>query len=171
MLIKYFLFAAIISGCTYLGVLLGERYKKRIIQLVSFQNALDILKFNILFLNQPLSEAMKKVSQSHDGVVEKIFSEMSGELTHSTTAAEVWRMIMEKYKRDLFLTDEEINVLLDFSERLGISGRDDQIDNIDAAITRLQAFEVDARKEGEKNIKMYRGLGVLSGILIVILFI
>jgi stage III sporulation protein AB len=62
-----------------------------------------------------------------------------------------------------------LDVLISFGSTLGISDRHDQVKHVKLAIAQLAQAEAKAWEEKEKNERMYKSLGVLSGLAIVIL--
>ena len=179
MIIQILSSVAIIVGCTYIGVFFGNRLSLRQSQLGAFQSALEILKFNILFLNLPLAEALYKVSKSQTGVVGSVFKNVSVELSRgqtlpngaATSVQNAWEMSIAKERRGLNLIDEDILALSEFAARLGSGDRDDQTGNIEITSAKLATLESEARETWKKNAKLYRGLGALAGLLIVVLLI
>jgi len=182
-MIQFIASGFIIIGCTYIGTYFGNKLSARTLQLSAFQSALEILKFNILFLNLPLAEALYKVAKSQpvsekpQGCVGRIFKTMSLEISRSDTLGSMqsvqnaWEISLAKERRTLNLSDEEIQTLAEFASRLGSGDRDDQTGNIEITSAKLAVFETEARINAQKNAKLYRGLGLLSGLLIVVLLL
>ena len=183
MIIQFVASAFIIIGCTYIGTYFGEKLSIRVLQLSNFQSALEILKFNILFLNLPLAEALYKVSKSQPtseksrGSIGRIFKSMSVEISRSnainghSSVQNAWEISLAKERQKLNLSEEEIQTFAEFVSRLGSGDRDDQTGNIEITSAKLAVFETEARENAKKNTKLYRGLGLLSGLLIVILLL
>ena len=183
MIIQVMASAAVILGCTYVGTYFGEKLSVRVSQLSAFQSALETLKFNILFLNLPLAEALYKVAKSlpagnkPQGSVGRIFKAMSREISRANSldgtvsVQNAWELSVAKERRGLSLSNEEVSTLAEFVSRLGSGDRDDQTGNIEITTAKLAAFEVEARELAKKNTKLYRGLGLLAGLLLVVLLI
>ena len=81
---------------------------------------------------------------------------------------ELWKKAFERFESRLNLTTEDKKIILDFSKNLGCGDCTREKNNIKAALMRLKVAEDDARAMASKNVRMYRGLGVLVGIFIVI---
>ena len=183
MIIRVIASAIIILGCTYVGTYFGVKLSIRVHQLSAFQSALETLKFNILFLNLPLAEALYKVAKSlpasgkPQGCVGRIFKAMSREISRSdslngtVSVQNAWELSVAKERKTLNLNEEEIQTLAEFVSRLGSGDRDDQTGNIEITTAKLSTFENDAREYCKKNAKLYRGLGLLAGLLLVVLLI
>ena len=165
--------ALIVAGCTYLGMVFAARSKKRVAQLGEFKRALNQLEFDIDFLNITLAESFEKLANNSEETLRKVFSQIASSVRKNRcqNLAIVWKYAIQKYKDEIFLTDDEINIIIDFSKNLGSGDREKEKNNIKLAIMRLSVAEGEAREETNKNAKMYRGLGVLSGVFIVILLI
>lgn len=161
----------ILAGCGYLGILFAGQFKKRVKSLEEFQNALSQLEYDIDFSESTLCSSFEKISRTACREVGVIFLYMSDRLRKNPGAdmKGLWSRAIDKYRDDIALKDEDVGILLDFSVMLGKGSREKEKNNIKLAKMRLQMAEEVARQERERNIKMYRGLGFLSGIFIVIL--
>ena len=78
---------------------------------------------------------------------------------------------MQKYNESLNLTDGDIQIITDFFKTLGSGDREKEKNNIRITALRLKMAVEEAKIEAEKNSKMYRGLGFLSGIFLVIVLL
>ena len=165
--------ALIVAGCTYIGIMFAARSKKRVVQLGEFKKALNQLEFDIDFLNITLAESFDKLANNSEGTFRRVFSQIAGSVRKNRcqSMAMVWKYAIQKYRDEIFLSDDEINIIIDFSKNLGSGDREKEKNNIKLATMRLSVAESEAREETNKNAKMYRGLGVLSGLFIVILLI
>ena len=176
MIIRIIASFLIILGCTYIGVYFGDKLSVRVQQLSAFQSALETLKFNILFLNLPLAEALYKVAKSQplneksEACVGRIFKMMSLEISRSSVQ-NAWELSVAKERNILNLSEEEVQTLAEFVSRLGSGDRADQTGNIEITSAKLAAFENEARENAKKNGKLYKGLGLLAGLLLVVLLI
>jgi stage III sporulation protein AB len=69
----------------------------------------------------------------------------------------------------LALQESDCEVLFNFGQTLGVSDRQDQIKHIHLAVAHLSAEESIARDEQLRNEKMWKYLGALVGLTVVIL--
>lgn len=172
-MIHIFASGAILLGCAYLGVLFGTSYRKRVQQLVEFENVLMQLEFDIDFMGVTLDESFEKIVRNCEGGVKDVLSYVCLWLRNDrfSNMAKLWERGFRKFRTDIFLTDEDIDILIEFSKSLGCGDRTREKNNIKMASMRLKLAEEEAREEAKKNIKMYRGLGLLTGVFLVIVLI
>ncbi|MDR1392262.1 MAG: stage III sporulation protein AB [Clostridiales bacterium] len=162
----------IMFGCGFLGVFYSEKFHKRVLHLVDFQNALNTFKFNVDFLESPLYEALKNIA-TESSVVKKIFENISDKLRNFSNVRidEIFKEIIHKFEEELFIKDEDVSILVEFSDKLGQGNKEHEINNINLALMKLKLSEEMAREEEKINQKLYRGIGFLVGIFIVILLV
>ena len=68
-----------------------------------------------------------------------------------------------------YIAENDYEILIAFGKYLGSTDKQDQIKNIRLAMNNLRQQELSSIQEKEKNEKMWRYLGVLSGIMVVLL--
>ncbi len=161
----------VLFGCGYLGILFSIKFKKRIKQLAELQQAMCELEHNIEFLQIPIGDGLNFVSKHCETELKSVFLYMSERLQTSPVCdmERLWRRGFEKYRQALALKDEDIEIMIDFSKSLGSGNREKEKNNIKVTSMRLKIAEDEARIEQEQNSKMYRGLGFLFGIFVVII--
>ncbi|TCP52837.1 stage III sporulation protein AB [Tumebacillus sp. BK434] len=161
----------ILLVATLFGFRMASRYAERSKQLRLFITALKLLETEILYAATPLSDAAAKIGERVPGPVGTFFAELGHKLREGqgVTAGEIWRDTLERHKATLRLKAGDRGVLHSFGQTLGISDRQDQIKHIQLAIAHLGTEEQGAREEQSKNEKMWRYLGALMGLTLVIL--
>lgn len=162
--------AIIILGSAYIGITYASKFEIRVSQIEAFICALKMLEFDISFLKLPLSDSFERISKNQSGAVKKIFSYLAKELEEkkSINSGTLFRRAVEKFKNELLIGENEENVLIEFSDNLGSMNMENEVENIKSAYTKLKFYEAEARELAKKNVKMYRGLGLLTGIFIVL---
>lgn len=170
-MVKFLACAVILGGCSALGMLLAARFHKRVKQLSEFENAFVQLEYDIGFLNIPLDEAFDKLSKNTENIISDIFRYISYRLSKNKCCDmyKVWKRAIEHSSDDLYLSDSDKQILLDFSKTLGQGNSEKEKNNIKLTLMRLKIAQTEAQSAASSNVKMYRGLGVLMGIFIVIL--
>lgn len=165
--------AAIMLGCGYLGILFASGFKARVRQIGEFTAALSQLEFDIDFLNITVRESFEKIAGNSPPGIACIFSYVAERMEEErcVKTEKLWERAIRINRSELFLTDGDVAILADFSKNLGCGSRDNEINNIRAAIMRLKLAEDEARAEASGNVKMYRGLGLLCGIFLVIVLL
>lgn len=161
----------ILLVATLFGFRMANRYAERSKQLRLFITALKILETEILYAATPLSEAASNIGERIQGPVGTFFAELGHKLREGqgVTAGEIWRETLAAHHMTLRLKEGDRDVLHSFGRTLGISDRQDQIKHIQLAVAHLGTEEQGAREEQSKNEKMWRYLGALMGLTLVIL--
>ena len=135
-------------------------------------NALRQLSFNIQFLNMPLSQAFLNISKTEKNTVGEMFFHISQEINEGKSELyTLWNDALDFYSEELLLKNDEKQIISDFSKRLGTGDKNNEINNIECTVLRLKSVEEEAVNERRSNVKVFRGLGALTGIFIVILLL
>lgn len=163
----------ILVGCAYLGFSIASAFRRRARQLEEFYLVIKQMEFDIDFLNMPLYEAFKRVSGICEGGVKNVIDYVGGSLTenHCVDMHSLWKKAFERFEHNLELNEADKRIMLDFAKNLGCGDRVREKNNINAAAMRLKVAGDEARTTAEVNGKMYRGLGVLGGIFVVIVLL
>ena len=156
---------------TGVGFQIAARYADRPRQLRHFTTALQLLETEILYAATPLPDACRRIAARIPEPIAEIFRTMGERLTDGVgrTADQVWQEVLDEQKSALALKAGDRDVLHHFGRTLGVSDREDQIKHIHLAIAQLGAEEHAARDEQARNEKMWRYLGCLLGLTVVIL--
>ncbi len=163
----------VIGAAGLAGVHIASYYSLRPRQLQALQVALQMLDTEIMYGATPLPAALKKIGQAAEPPVNTIFLTAGGLLgtPQGYTAAEAWRKsLLQEWKKTV-LRKEDFAILRGFGEGLGISDREEQHKNITLASLHLRQEEEKARREQEKNERLWRYGGFLLGMSIVLLFL
>ncbi|WP_040211881.1 stage III sporulation protein SpoIIIAB [Clostridium polynesiense] len=172
-MIKAVLCSLIVAICSYTGFIYGERYKKRFNNLKELQRSLLQLENEILFAYTSLPTAVSNIAMKSKGCIKPLFLEISLSLSENKfdSVYEAFTFSFEKYKEQLNFTDEDLSIIMDLSKSLGevdILGHE----KIFAlASNNLKKSIDDSEDSVRKNLKMYRYLGICSGLGIVILLL
>ncbi|MFD2170913.1 stage III sporulation protein SpoIIIAB [Tumebacillus lipolyticus] len=172
-MIKLFGSLLVLLVATSFGFKKASRFAERAKQLRQFITALKLLETEILYAATPLSEAASKIGARIRSPVGTFFAELGHMLREGqgVSAGEIWRETLSAQRRTLALQEVDRDVLTTFGQTLGISDRQDQIKHIQLAISQLSSEELVAREEQQKNEKMWRYLGALMGLALVILLV
>lgn len=90
---------------------------------------------------------------------------------NSISAAEAWHKSVKENIKNTSLNSDDLNVLLSFGKSLGNTDVEGQIKNIRFTIEQLKILESKAEENRKKNETLYRNLGFLGGLALVIIFI
>ncbi len=171
MTLKIICAAVVIVGCGYLGILFAARQKLRVRQIEDFLQFLKAVEFNIVFLRLPLTECLGRIAMGSEGVLRKILEEAGSYLIKHKGAGfgEAWDLAVEKNKRGICTGDDVLETLSAFAARFGSGDDEREKNNIAFASAKLQYIRDGFDGRLQSDMKLYRGLGFLSGILVVIL--
>ncbi|MBE7011563.1 MAG: hypothetical protein E7415_02700 [Ruminococcaceae bacterium] len=163
----------IVLGFTYIGRLYAEREKSRLAQLDAFCDGLNMLEFNIRYMNFPMAEAFKRVAEGCSQPIKAVFEEASRIMSeeYEVSSGEAFCRGIDKNKNKMTLSYDEMEIVKSFALSLGKGDRKAEIVNIESAKVRLSASCQDAKEEVNKKVKMTKSISTLAGILIVIVLI
>jgi stage III sporulation protein AB len=161
----------IILCASWIGFAIARRYRDRPRQLMEFVTALKMLETDISYLSLPLPTALRRISERVSQPVSTIFLRTAEglECGDGRPVFDHWRTALRESRHAISLTKSDLHILQQFGHTLGVSDRKDQIQHIHGVCNLLQISEQQARSEQEQQEKMWRYIGVLSGIVLVIL--
>ena len=160
----------VILSCTFLGYILSTDCRKRPQQLRELQSMLQMFENQISYLSDVITEAfirIGKVCRSETGIFFTVTAEMLNE-SRNLTASQAWEYAVTQNIKRTALNREDEEILITFGKMLGCTDIDGQLKNIRLALEQLKQQEAKAEASRNKNEKMYRSLGVLGGIAVVI---
>lgn len=161
----------VIAASSLLGYSLSRDFARRPQQLRELQGLLQIFENEITYLSSPLKEAFEKIGQAGRTEAAAIFLITAGKLERGqgATAYECWKAAVTESIGRTALNGEDTEILVSFGKILGSSDLDGQIKNIRLALAQLKLQEQKAEECRAKNEGMYKKLGVLGGLALVIL--
>ncbi|SHE45823.1 stage III sporulation protein AB [Seinonella peptonophila] len=156
---------------TWLGFHLAMQVRQRPKQIRQLLTAFSLLRSEIQYGNRPLFEICKLISVREIDKIADIFRFSYEELqkNEGDTTYHCFHKAIRQVWGQTSLKGTEKEIFLDLCSVLGRSDRLDQIQHIDRAKEQLQVVEEKARLEQEQYEKMFRTMGVLGGVLVVIL--
>lgn len=163
---------SLIVGGGYLGYTGALFYKIRLTQLNQFREGLVQLKFNISFLKMPIASALSGAGECRKGVVCKIIKETSKNISEKNMIPKTaWKEAIENNNVGLCISDEDKIILSEFFDNLGKGDVESECRNIDAAYAKLTSAGEDAKGEAERMYKLFKGLGLLGGMLAAVILL
>lgn len=172
MIYRLFLSFVIVALCYVCGRNYSMKFIVREKNIGIMCNCLRQLLFNIQFLNMPLSQSFFNISKNEKNAVGEMFEYIGKGMCESKSdICNLWKNALDFYKDELMFREEEIQILIDFVKRLGTGDRNNEISNIECTVLRLKSMEEEALNEKVGNVKMFRGMGLLAGIFIVIMLL
>lgn len=174
-IIKWTSLISIFLLATWLGNRIAYKYKNRVKQLQELKIILNTIETKIKFTQQPLTEIFKEIvhhknSKNSKNGINIIFKEAS-EKIDMECFKKVWSESIYKAKEKLDLTQEDIDIIESMGKTLGTTDIEGQIKEIEIIKDFIENQIEKAEEERKKNEKMYKMLGGIAGIGIVIILI
>ena len=167
-IIKYCMLFFVFILSVLIGKYISQKYKYRLEELEEIKNALNIFKSKIKFTYEPIPEIFKQISISLNSKIGKIFQIASNNMKIGA-AGEAWSMAVDT--DILNINAEDRTVLKNLSKLLGQTDLDGQLNQIELTSNFIDEQIAKAERERARNEKMYRTLGMIIGIGIVIILI
>ncbi len=163
----------IIFSTSIIGYILAHRYTERIQQLKNIYLSFQILETEIIYLSNSLPIAMQRVGNKSNPIVKNIFTDTHQMLSKKAgySMEEAWNKSIHNNFSNTSLIKEDCEILIDFGKNLGSTDKENQVKNFKFIYLQLEKQQKDAETLKIKNEKMYKSLGALVGIAIVILLI
>lgn len=168
---RYLFLVLILSGSTSIGFLLSKRYTDRLGELNTFSNFINLLQNKIKFTHLPLAEIFEEMASiKTDPKIADFFLRVYTKLNIKTTK-EAWNDALEEERYYLNLKNEDINLIKSLGNTIGKTDIEGQMSEINQFTIMLQEKIKEAEQEKNKNEKMYKSLGTIVGLAIVILLV
>lgn len=163
----------IILGGGYTGMLFSAKLYEKVKQIEVFEKMLSLLLFNIDFMAMPLSRAMLQISGNLPNPANKLLLIAGGIMKNrpDAKASQCWKEAIDRCRKDILLNNDEIEILYSFGENMDSSEKENCVANINITLAKLKFIKEEAFSKFKKDGNMWRGMGFLVGILIVILLI
>jgi len=158
----------IITGCIGLAHKYINKCKNSIVVLSSIISGLKEIADGISFLKKPIPDIITSMHKSKEDV---FFTEIEKTIAKDckTSTQKAWENALKCEK--LHIPSKAEDVLANLGKILGKQTSELEEENINIAISGLCDILKEEEEKSKNDIKMMGSLGVLSGILIVILFI
>ena len=165
-ILKWINLIGIIIICTYIGILKSKTYENRVIELNMFQNALIMFKTEIEFTYEPLKSIFSDISKVIYENKENIFLNT---INKNKNIYEAWSESINDIKNNLLDEDKEIIRML--GQLLGKTDIKGQVNEILLTQNLIEKQIEKAEYEKNKNMKLYKTMGIVLGLGICILLI
>lgn len=168
--IKYVLIFLIFAMASIIGELYSKKYSNRVIELEKIDNMLNIFKAKIKFTCLTIQDIFSQIYEENKDNIGEIFK-ATNENMYQNTASEAWCMALDSSKEKTNLNEGDIDTLKSLGKMLGNTDVQGQISQIDLTKELLQKQIEEANEEKKKNSKLYKTLGVATGLTIAIILI
>ena len=160
----------IITTTYYYGCSISAVYKKRVIRLEELLLSLEIFKTEINYGLSRLPDIFRFIAGKFPGPIGSLYNQ-TGEymkLKQGFAAGECWHKSLRDSREEMDLNKDQIELLEKMALIWGRGSKNDQLKQTTLIQELLRQALLKARGEKEKNEKIWRYLGLLGGITIVI---
>lgn len=160
----------LILATSFIGFSMAADCSRRPKILRELQALLQMFQNEISYLSNLLADSFYRIDALSKTEASILFRDAAKYLkTNGITADMAWGKAVEENYEKLALNKEDKSILVSFGKMLGASDLEGQISNIHMLASQLKLQEMKAEEMRKKNEKMYRSLGVLSGLAITII--
>ena len=169
-IIKSLFLIAIFGLAVYVGNSQASKYINRLKELISIKSALNIFENKIKFTQSPLEEIFKNIAENcSEKNIKNIFEQLVIDINKNINLHKSWQDTINS--KETNLNNEDKKILVDMGKILGSTDVDGQVSNIKITSSFIDRQIEKAEQEKEKNVKMFRTLGIVSGLTIIIILI
>lgn len=160
----------VVLAGTGLGFGMAEGFRRRPQQLRQLQFALTVLGTEIRFRQAPLPAALTAVAAAIPQPLGRLFGDLAAALGRAEGRAPSWAWQQVK-KQGLALTIEDFALLDNLMQVLGAGNIAEQGRQLDLHMEHLRHLEIEAEVARAANEKIWRYLGVFSGLALVLILL
>lgn len=173
MLFKFLGGLLIVSASGLLGILFSNQLLLRYRELLNLRRVMQMLETEVAYGATPLPVALISVSNKSEGLASSFFRNVSQDLSNRSfyTVREAWNDSAEKILMHSILLNSDIELIKSFGSILGCSDIEDQKKHFQLFYLQLRHQEDAALEEVKRSAKMYRSLGFLLGIAVIVVLI
>lgn len=173
LLIKFFLIFCVFGASTFIGYTIANRYRTRVNEINDLLFALEIFETKIKYTYDSLGTSFLYIADILKTKIYRIFYVTAEEIRENKndSAGECFKRVVDDEKIFLALTKEDIDILKELGVSLGQTDMEGQVKNIRLVHDSLKKQLTNANDEKNKNFKLYRNMGMLSGLVIIIILL
>ena len=167
-IIKWIILIAILGLSTSIGIKISQRYMRREFELKEVKSALNMFKSKIKYTYEPIPDTFMEIANNYSCNISNMFRTASIKMKEKS-AGEAWNEAVDSTYSNM--NNEDKNVLKSLSKMLGKTDLDGQLKEIELTDNFLNYQIEKAEKERMKNEKLYKTLGFVAGVGIVIILV
>lgn len=166
--IKMFVLLLIFLSSLKAGQIISKKYSNRVKELKEMKNALNMFLTKIKFTYESVPESFNEIGNNINGNIGKIFR-IASERMKEKSAGDAWEETVEII--DTSLAKEDKDIIKNLGRMLGKTDMEGQISEIKLVQNFLNTQIEIAEKDKQKNEKLYKTLGGVVGLAIVIILV
>lgn len=168
-IVKFLILTLVFGSCLSIGFLIAKKYANRVKELKDMKNALNMFETKMKFTYESVPEIFEEISVQYEKEeIGQVFRNAVS-LMKDKSAGEAWNEGINMTNSNLTIEDK--NILKNLGKMLGKTDIEGQISEIELVIQFLDTQIELAEIEKRKNEKMYKTLGGVVGLALVIILI
>lgn len=167
-ILKFILSILIVVCATKLGIEISKKYVFREKELYEFKNAFNMMETKVRYTYEPLKDIFSEIADTTEKSVGRVFRKVSMKIENNP-AKRTWEEAIDESQ--LYIVKEDKDILKGFGKLLGKTDKLGQISEIKLILELLDKQIEKASLEREKNEKLYKKMGLILGVSIVIILI
>lgn len=163
--------AAVFVAASGWGWLVARQLTRRPLELASIAAALEVLRTEIAYARTPLPQALRRAAAGSGGPAGGLMREVAAGLDAGTgrTAADAWADALASADARSAWTPADVATLARLGQALGRSDAAEQTRHIAICVEQLRQLQAEAHAAAERQGRMWRYLGVLLGVALVLM--
>lgn len=171
-MIKFVGIIILLISSSAIGAVLSYKVKGRVEDMIYIKKLMIMFRGELNYKNSMLPDAFTAVSAKAKSPYNLFFSSLAKdtEENFSKNMTDVFADNVDKYiEKNTYLKQEDLEKLKEIGDTLGYQDKKMQISNIDLYIERLSDTIEESREKMGEQMKVYRTLAMMAGILISII--
>ncbi len=160
----------VLGAALWIGAYFAAKERYRLQELEELERSILLLQGQIQYLLAPLPEVLESISWKAEGAIGEVFRDAAERMEQrdGSSAEDIWREVWQEKAKQTYFTHDDIEAVLFFGRSLGYLDREQQEGSIRLFLRYLEDCMEQGRKRLEKNGRLYYGVSVLSGLLLVV---
>lgn len=168
LVLKIVMLFAVFGTISTIGVKISNRYTERANNLKQIKKALNIFETKIMYTYEPIPDVFLEISKKIKGDVGKLFLDASRNMSLDF-AGDAWEKSLNN--SNIMLLEDDKEALRSLGKLLGSTDIDGQLSQIRLVNGFLNEQIKEAIEQKNKNETMYKKLGIIVGLAVVIVLI
>ena len=157
----------IIFACAGMGYSKNQELKNHLKELENLKQAFYMLRGELQYTRATFEDVFEKIGDKIKGPIGEWLKSLCRRLYEKehNSFEEIWDISIEQKLQESYLKKEDLNELKDIGKNLGY------FENIDLFIEQLEYKIQKTREDCETKGKLYRSIGIMGGVFLVILLL
>lgn len=168
LVLKIVMLFAVFGTISTIGVKISNRYTERANNLKQIKKALNIFETKIMYTYEPIPDVFLEISKKIKGDVGKLFLDASRNMSLDF-AGDAWEKSLNN--SNIMLLEDDKEALRSLGKLLGSTDIDGQLSQIRLVNGFLNEQIKEAIEQKDKNETMYKKLGIIVGLAVVIVLV